>query len=484
MRGRLDAGVAAFKGVPYAAPPVGANRFRAPLPHEAWTGTRPALDYGPTVPHPPYAPPFDRLLREPVIPGDDCLNLNIWTPDPATSGLPVMVWIHGGAFTNGSGAIPTYDGRRFAALGTVLVTLNYRLGVDGFLLLPEGAANLGLQDQVAALSWIQDNIRAFGGDPDQVCVFGESAGGGSVVALMAMPSARGLFRRAIAQSGTAHSVMTRPQAESVAAGLAEKLGIRANREALLTVETEDLFSAQREIAIAARAAGPRSSESLPRLPFGPCVDGEVLPGRPLDLLRSGVASEIELVIGTNRDEMNLYLVAPGLIDLVDDGGFTAAATAYGLPAQEAMAAYSEARPGAPPGELLSALMTDEFFRLPAISTAEAHLAGGGRSWMYEFAWPSPEFGGRLGACHAIEIGFVFNNLDRGRSTLHGDSPPQALADTVHSAWARFAAGRGPGWAEYDLEFRRTMVFWPGAEVVEDPGALQRRLWEGALAAQS
>ena len=215
VRGRTAEGVAIFKGIPYAAPPSGANRFRPPQPAEPWDGVRDALNYGPTVTKPPYFPPFDVLLPEPAIAGEDCLNLNIWTPDPGKAGLPVMVWIHGGAFSNGTGAIATYDGSRFARDGVVCVTINYRLGVDGFLFLGDGNANLGLLDQVAALSWVQENIAAFGGDPDNVTIFGESAGGMSVGTLLSMPRARGLFRRAIAQSGAGHHVISPATAQGI-----------------------------------------------------------------------------------------------------------------------------------------------------------------------------------------------------------------------------------------------------------------------------
>jgi len=202
VRGSVVDGVNTFKGIPYAAPPFGTRRFRPPQPVEPWSGMRDALVYGATVPKPPYFPPFDALIPEPAIPGEDCLNLNIWSPDLGQAKLPVMVWIHGGAFANGTGAI--YNGSRFARDGVVCVTINYRLGVDGFLYLGDGNANLGLLDQIAALEWVQENIRAFGGDPGNVTIFGESAGAMSVGTLLTMPRAAGLFRRAIAESGAGH----------------------------------------------------------------------------------------------------------------------------------------------------------------------------------------------------------------------------------------------------------------------------------------
>ena len=215
VRGTMDEGMAVFKGIPYAAPPFGSLRFQPPRPAEPWDGVREALNYGPTVTKPPYFPPFDAILPEPAIAGEDCLNLNIWTPDPGKVGLPVMVWIHGGAFANGTGAILTYNGSRFARDGVVCVTINYRLGVDGFLYLGDGNANLGLLDQVAALTWVQENIEAFGGDPNNVTIFGESAGGMSIGTLLSMPLAKGLFRRVIAESGAGHHVISPATAQII-----------------------------------------------------------------------------------------------------------------------------------------------------------------------------------------------------------------------------------------------------------------------------
>src|SRR5580700_8824371 len=221
IRGKAKSGVSAFLGIPYAAPPFGANRMRPPQPAEPWAGERDATTFGPTVPKGDYPPHYTRLFPEVVIDGDDCLNLNVWTPDPGSAGLPVLVWIHGGSFMNGSGSVGAYNGAAFARDGVVCVTINYRLAAEGFLFLGDGTANLGLLDQLAALRWVQDNIAAFGGDPARVTVAGESAGAMSVTTLLSMPLAEGLFTQAIAESGAAAHTLTKDVGRLVGGYLAD-----------------------------------------------------------------------------------------------------------------------------------------------------------------------------------------------------------------------------------------------------------------------
>jgi para-nitrobenzyl esterase len=482
LRGSIIDGIATFKGIPYAANPFGPDRFRPPQHAQAWDGVRDALDYGPTAPKPGYLPPFDTLLPEPTIPGLACLNLNIWSPDTGQARLPVMVWIHGGSFANGSGAIPTYNGHRFARDGVVCVTINYRLGPHGFLYLGEGTANLGLLDQVATLEWVQENIAAFGGDPANVTIFGESAGAYSVATLLAMPRAAGLFRRAIAQSGAGHHALQPETARLIGQYLAEKLGVEPTPDGLASVSFERIIAAQVELGneMLMQPDPARWREVFfNRMLFEPVIDGEILPALPIMAIVAGASSDIDVIVGTNTEEWRFFTVPNHVIDMITDDMLAIVIAAYGLSPAEAMANYREALSVASAGDLHAAIVTDWFFRIPAIRLAEARAAGKGATYMYEMAWRSPQFGGRLGACHALEIPFVFDNLDQEENrAMVDENPPQQLADAMHKAWVSFATRGEPGWPRYDLARRTTMRFDVQSEVVDNPASTTRLLWEG------
>lgn len=413
VRGSEAGSVFSFKGVPYASPPFGVNRFKAPQAVVPWDGVHDALVYGATVPKPPYFPPFDVLLPEPAIAGEDCLNLNIWSPDLGQAKLPVLVWIHGGAFANGTGAISIYDGERFARNGVVCVTINYRLGIDGFLYFADGNTNRGLLDQVAALEWIQENIAAFGGDPGNVTIAGESAGGMSVGTLLSMPRAKGLFRRAIAESGAGHHVISAETAQRVSAYLADKLDVKPTQAALAQVPLATLMQAQVELS------GDVFNKPDPafwgeiaanQMPFEPVIDGDIVPTRPIDNIVSGHAAGVDVLIGTNAEEQRLFLVPNGVINYITEEALTNTIAAYGLPVDVTLAACRAERPHASPGDLLGALVTDWFYRIPAIRLAEAQVKNNSTAYMYQFGWRSPQFGGTLGACHALEIAFASTTL--------------------------------------------------------------------------
>jgi para-nitrobenzyl esterase len=492
IRGAIVNGIHVFRGVPFASPPFGANHLRAPQPVEPWTGVRDALEDGAKPPQPPFpgtenAPaPWDRA---PV--GEDCLNLNVWTPDPGAVGLPVMIWITGGSFRAGSNA--WYDGSRFARDGVVCVAINYRSGPEGFLVLHDGVANRGLLDQIAAMEWVRDNIAAFGGDPDQVTLCGESAGAMSIGMLLAAPRAAGLFRRAILQSGAAHHVVPLDTARRIGERFAEKLAVAPTHEAMAAVPFERIIAAH--LALDADVMANPDPEVWGLSMAGamltqPVVDGEVLPSAPLERIRSGSAAGAEILVGTNADDWRLFLSFTGEIGQVTDemlrGPVSAfgpqSVAAYGLPVEGALSAYRAALPGATPGEILAAIQTDWWCRIPAIRLAEAHAPGGAGTWMYEFAWRSPVGGGLFGACHALEIPFVFDTLDLGPNQMVGDllgeNPPQALATAMHRAWVSFIDRGQPGWPQYDVPRRATKVFDTETRVVDDPRAWERAFWAG------
>ncbi|HEX9036993.1 MAG TPA: carboxylesterase/lipase family protein [Ktedonobacterales bacterium] len=481
-RGAVSDGVRVFKGIPYAAPPFGPNRLRPPQPVAPWRGVRDALAFGPTPPKQEIPPLVSALMPEPAIPGEDCLTLNIWTPDAHAARLPVIVWIPGGMFEFGTAATAWYDGSHFARDGVICVTINYRVGAEGFLYLGDGVANRGLLDQAAALRWVRDNISAFGGDPGNVTIFGESAGAMSVATLLAMPRAEGLFQRAIAQSGGAQHVMSAATARRVGRELARLLGVEATRAAIAAVPVARVISAQAELKNELVANpdperwGVEAVTAL--LPWQPVVDGDTLPAPPLDRIGAGAGASIDLMVGTNTDEHRLFLAAGGALDSVSDEALAGLMATYGLPVEATLGAYRAAHPAASPGDLLAAVQTDWYWRIPAIRLADAHARNSPATYMYEFAWRSPSFGGALGACHSLEIPFVFDTLGHQTAGLLGPNPPQPLADRMHTAWVAFAMFGDPGWPRYSVPRRATMRFDEYVEVVEDPWAMEREVWEG------
>lgn len=499
VRGTVEEGIAVFRGIPYAAAPVGELRFAAPAAAPAWDDVRDATAFGPTPPKPAYAPPFDQLLSDPMIPGDDVLNLNVWTParsaggegvvaasgggEPAASDedglLPVLVWIHGGAFRAGSGAVGSYDGRAFARDGVVCVTLNYRLGMDGFGLLPDAPANRGLLDQIAALRWVQDEIAGFGGDPARVTIAGESAGAMSAVSLLASPAATGLFRAVIAQSGAGHHVQTPESATRVAEELGRRLDVAPTAAGFATVPIDDFIAAQLVLSgeVSATDRASWGALGLDAMPYEPVIDGDVVPGRPIDALVDGAGAELPLLIGTNAEEYRFWLAPLGALPHVTPEALPAAGAVYGLP-PEAAGAYADA---ATPGDGLEALLSDWFFRIPALRAAEART-GAGRSFLYEFRWRSPSLDGELGAAHAVEIGFAFDTIAEPSGWgMIGPDAPQPLADEMHAAWVAFVAAGDPGWPAYAPDHRAVRIFGgaagPGA-VEQDPGGARRQVWHG------
>jgi para-nitrobenzyl esterase len=494
LSGAEEGGLSVFRGVPYAQPPTGELRLRGPRPAAPWTGVRTATDFGPQAPQ---SPPTNSLTGEVAAAHDeDCLTLNIWTPRADGARLPVLLWIHGGGFSSGSGATPLYAGARLAQRGdAVVVTINYRLGILGFLAHPGLAdedfggaqGNWGLLDQVAALEWIRDNIAAFGGDPANVTIFGESAGAMAVCDLMAMPAARGLFRRAIAQSGPP-SATTMERAEEHAAKLMAELGV-SDPAQLRTVPVTTLLSAQQGVMAPRAGAG---------LVFVPVVDGVSIPIDPLTSFVDGSAAPVPLLIGTNRDEAKMFMVADpknrdpdeDLLLRRIDRAFVANDVA--LSAERAVDAYRVARSqrGEPttPRDLWSAIESDRMFRIGSVRAATAHARRQPATYSYLFSWESPAMHGALGACHALEIPFVLGNLDAPTMDRFAGTGPAAtaLSGQMMDAWLAFARSDSPAhaglpdWPPYDAVDRSTMIFGPDTHLERAPMDAERALWEEAV----
>ncbi|CAN5483071.1 carboxylesterase/lipase family protein [soil metagenome] len=483
--------VLTFRGIPYAAPPTGARRFRPPVAPEPWDGVLDATAYGPAAPQ--NASGLEAMLgSEGTAYDEDCLTVNVWTPGADDAARPVLVWIHGGGFITGSGATAWYDGARLAARDVVVVTLNYRLGLFGFCHLGdldpaghEGAGNAGILDQVAALAWVRDNITAFGGDPGNVTVCGESAGAMSVGTLLALPTAAGLFRRAILQSGAGAHVHTAEAATEVAHRVLAEAGLDEDRVAELhDLPVEVLLDVQQRI-----------SESTPfsaGLPFQPVVDRATLPRHPEAAVAAGSAAGVDLLLGTTSEEMNLFqLLDPRLADLDDDALGRRCDDLFapaGHPGPgHALGVYRRRLAEAAPSQVWAAVTTDLTFRIPALRLAEHQLAHNPAVHLYLFSFASPAFGGAFGACHALEIPFMWDNLDApGAALFTGPATDEmrVLAAAMADAWVAFArtgdptVATLPAWPRYDTDRRATMVLDLQPRVHDDPNGAERLLWNG------
>ncbi len=484
VEGAIVHNLAAFKGIPYAAPPVGDRRWLPPQPCEPWTGVRPAGSFGTIAPQ--NVLPFPGLAEKPEPQSEDCLYLNVFTPAADGARRPVMVWIHGGAFCMGSGSSRSYTTGTLAANGgIVLVTLNYRLGALGFLNLKEltggripATGNEGLQDQVAALRWVKENVAAFGGDPDNVTVFGESAGAMSVGCLLNFPEARGLFHKAVLESPVGE--MARPLGMSVelAGEFLSTLEVSTRDVAALRgLPPDRMLRAQKKVAAKTGQGGA---------PFIPVADGTVMPAMPLASMEAGLGFRVPTVIGCNLEEDKLFSMMNPRLYRMDEEGLRAAAARFvaARDVDRLIAAYREARRGrgdsVTPFEIYSALSTDVMFRKTALRIAEAqcrHAAGG---YNYLFCWKSPAAEGKLGACHALEVGFVFGNYD---ASFGGSGPgAEKLSAEMQDAWVSFARSGDPSsarlgaWPEYS-EGRASMIFDGNSRVEHAAYEAERRVWE-------
>ena len=490
LEGLEQGGVLQFRGIPYAAAPVGDLRFRAPQPPASWEGVRDATRFGPMSVQ--ESGGITAFLGDAVdSSSEDCLFLNVYTPACDDAARPVMVWIHGGGYINGSSSTPWYDGTTLARRGdVVVVTLNYRLGALGFLWLGDlddsyrSSGVNGLLDQAAALAWVRDNIGAFGGDPDNVTIFGESAGAMSVSTLLAVPAARGLFHRAIAQSGAAHNTFTPAMGAAMTTQFMEHLGV-TDVDGLLGASAEDIAKAATKVEAKlfddpSGLGGPTGIALA--MAFQPVVDGTHLPENPLLAVSEGRAMDVPFLTGTNLDEWNLFaLMSPGGLD--DPKLLERLERIFGTghPVRDA---YSVGRPGATPDDLWNAVLTDATFRIPAIRLVEARATATSPTWQYLFTWATPAFGGVVKSCHALEIPFVFGVLDNHGAELFLGGPVhddlRALSASMQDSWLAFARHGDPGWQQWNPTTRPTKRFDVECEVLSDPMAAERKVWDGVL----
>lgn len=464
----------AFLGVPYAAAPVGELRFAAPQPVSPWTGVRAAVEPGAT----PLRRQVDAtLIPEPAVPGEETLNVNVFTPD-ITGFAPVMVWIHGGGFVSGSPNSPWYDGRAFNRDGVVTVSVSYRLGCEGYGVLdaepgagPE-VSNLGVLDQLAALQWVRRNIAAFGGDPRRVTIAGQSAGATAVLTLLAMPEAQPLFARALAISPTLVDAPLESARERTRA-VAESAGVPATVEGLRGVAPDRLLAAQDAIEQKAKGLKVLRGALAGRM-WGPTVDGEVVERATLESLRAGVGASKPLLIGAARDEVGTLadqlpewtnrIPASWLMrSVVQDA---AARRGYLRENRRLLAEGGSV--------LLAKFVTDAVFRrvVPAVADARIGDEDGG-TWVYGFGWRSPRSGW---AHHCLDVPFWFDCLDdTAVIALAGQRPRQDLADAMHAAAVSFIRGEEPAWPQWSEEARETRVFGAN-EIIDD----QEGYYDGAM----
>jgi len=493
LKGARARGGLVFRGIPYAAAPTGDLRFRAPQPVTPWSGVRDAVHFAPSAPQ---LGAMNWLVARAVggaggRQSEDCLSLNVWTPSLGGR-RPVLVFVHGGAFVLGSGSTPLYAGGRLSARGdVVVVTLNYRLGALGWLQLrgelpdaSDSEGNLGLRDQLAALAWVRDEIASFGGDPECVTVFGESAGAMSIGALLASPRAKGLFRRAILQSGAAHNVSTPAQAQRVTREFLTRMGPAGESLARLReAPIADVLRAQSEAASALAL-------QLGALPFQPSQDGDVLPDAPLESLARGAAAGVGVMAGTNAEEWKLFMLGDRRARAMDDDMLRrrfARALGEGE-VDRAFTAYARApRARAPhaPHERWCAFQSDRIFHWPAARLLDAQATHSRETYAYRFDWAPPVMGGRIGACHGIELPFVFGAVLEPWLRPWTLSAPgvRKLAHRVQEAWLSFAKTGHPGhsglpyWPRYDADKRQAMQLGRRCSAFADYGRDAVRFWE-------
>jgi para-nitrobenzyl esterase len=480
LKGYTENGLQIFKGIPYAEPPIGNLRFSPPQAKKPWDGVLETTEFGPCA--------FQGYTALEEVTGklqpesEDCLTLNIWTPAIDDKKRPVMFWIHGGAYLFGGSRSPAYDGSNLAKRGdVVIVTINYRLGALGYLFIPGITANAGQLDQVLALQWVNDNIAKFGGDPDNITIFGESAGAYSVIALTAMPAARGLFSRVIAQSMPfIDPKVTKKPTKLLMHALGIKIG---DMDALRNVPPEEIIKAQNEIT---KQGG---------LPFRPLIDGDTFPIHPLILIKEGKCKNIDLLMGTNLHEAKLFTsLDPKLLKINDDKAVMFYLGSMGINSENAQSIiniYKEARKGKlsnEPKEILDAIVTDLMFRVGTLQILEEQSKHQPHSYNYLFTWETAIYDGIFGSCHALELPFVFNTFkDPGMKALVGNATnTEDLCESMMDSWLSFARdgnpnhNRIPHWPTYEEKNRSTLIFGNEIKIANALFEKERKVWDKIL----
>jgi para-nitrobenzyl esterase len=499
VAGYIRKGVFTFKGIPYADNSAGPNRFMPAVKAKSWEGVRSSRQYGYVAPQGPragWANDEEAFMFDwdDGVQSEDCLHVNVWTPAVGDGKKrPVMVWLHGGGYTAGSGQeLRSYDGENLARRGdVVVVSLNHRLNAFGYLDLSKfgdqyaSSGNLGMLDIVAALEWVRDNIEGFGGDPHLVTVFGQSGGGGKVSTLMAMPAAKGLFRRAIVESGSILQGIPQDNAQKLADAIVSELGLTAARiEQIQTLPYQQILTAVDKVL---RERRPKVAGGIPNfrrisalLGFGPVVDGKILPNHPFDPAAPAISADIPMIIGTTLNEFVTAINHPELEAMSEADLETRVRGTYGAKAMSVIGAFRQRTPRATPFDLWSRIAVSGV-RGSAIEQARLKAAQGrAPAYLYWFTWQTPILSGRPRAFHCAEIAFVFDNTDRCETMTGGGAEARTLAGKMCDAWIQFARTgnpnhpRLPRWPAFSPETLPTMIFDDSPRVEMNPDAAEQR----------